>query len=164
MNPELHRPITPERITPHGTDLVIEATAAECQALADRMLLPGIRAVTCRFHLVAADDASVMAFGHLTAVVVQTCVVSLDEFEATVEERFKIRFVPSGQETDDDDPESIDEIPYEGRLIDIGEAVAEQLGLALDPYPRKPGAELPSELGTEDSGPFAALAKLKKKT
>ena len=34
MNPELHRPITPERITPHGTDLVIEATAAECQALA----------------------------------------------------------------------------------------------------------------------------------
>jgi uncharacterized metal-binding protein YceD (DUF177 family) len=105
-----------------------------------------------------------MAFGHLTAVVVRTCVVSLDEFEAKVEERFKIRFVPSGQETDDDDPESIDEIPYEGRLIDIGEAVAEQLGLALDPYPRKPGAELPSELGAEDSGPFAALAKLKKKT
>jgi len=33
----------------------------------------------------------------------------------------------------------------------------EQLALALDPYPRKPGAALPPELAAEPDGPFAAL-------
>jgi hypothetical protein len=32
--------------------------------------------------------------------------------------------------------------PFEGDAIDIGEAVAQQLALALDPYPRAPGASL----------------------
>lgn len=163
MNPELHRPVSPDRIPPQGSDLTIEATALECQALAVRMQLPAIRSLSCRFHLVADSDAGVLAYGHLTAAVVRTCVVSLEEFEATVAERFRVRFVPSGTESDDDDPESIDEIPYEGRVIDLGEAVAEQLGLALEPYPRMPGAELPVEEGADTAHPFAALAALRRK-
>jgi len=39
----------------------------------------------------------------------------------------------------------------------------EQLALALDPYPRKPGAALPVELLDEPTGPFAALARLTRK-
>ena len=79
-----------------------------------------------------------------SAAVTQTCVVSLDDFNATVEEVFQARFVPSGDESDDIDPESEDELPFEGNLIDLGEAAAEQLALALDPYPRLPGVELPA--------------------
>ena len=32
-------------------------------------------------------------------------------------------------------------------MIDLGEAAAEQLGLALDPYPRMPGVEMPDGRG-----------------
>ena len=47
--------------------------------------------------------------------------------------------------------------------IDLGGVIAECLSLAIDPYPRKPGAELGSEwegAGSSDEpegGPFAAL-------
>ncbi len=42
-------------------------------------------------------------------------------------------------------------------MIDLGEALAEQLALALDPYPRKPGAKLPSEASDDGANPFSAL-------
>ena len=63
----------------------------------------------------------------------------------------------AGEERDDD-PESIDEIPYEGSTIDLGEAAAEQLALALDPYPHKPGATLPDSDEAPRNPAFAALA------
>lgn len=163
MTPELHHPVPLDRISPAGLDVSIDASALECQALADRMLIPAIRSFTCRFHLTRQGDSTVVAHGHLVASVVQTCVVSLDDFDATIEEKFQVRFVPAGEEDDDDDPESIDEIGYEGRIIDLGEAAAEQLGLALDPYPRKPGAALPEVSGEEEMNPFAALAALRSK-
>ena len=75
--------------------------------------------------------------------ITQTCVVSLDDFDAPIEEVFQVRFVPAGEESDDIDPDSDDEIPFEGNQIDLGEATAEQLGLALDPYPRMEGVEMP---------------------
>ncbi len=52
--------------------------------------------------------------------------------------------------------------------IDLGEAVAQQLAIALDPYPRAPGAALPEELragaggARAAEGPFAALESLKR--
>lgn len=161
MMPELHRPVELGRIPARGLDVLVEATAAECAALADRMGLPAVRALTCHFHL-TLDGAVVVAHGHLRARVVQTCVVSTEDFEAVVEERFLVRFVPAGTESEDDDPDSVDELPYEGRAIDVGEAAAEQLGLVLDPYPRMPGAVLPEAATEDERNPFAALAALRK--
>jgi uncharacterized metal-binding protein YceD (DUF177 family) len=162
MMPELHRPLALDRIGPGGHDVLVEANDQECAALAVRMGLPQVLSLTCSFHLVR-EDRTVLARGHLIARVVQTCVVSLEDFEATVEEWFRVRFVPSGEEEESDDPEADDEIPYEGQQIDLGEAAAEQLGLALDPYPRMPGAELPTEEEALSRKPFAALAALKRK-
>lgn len=162
MTPELHRPVAIDRIGPAGLDVMVEASAAECAALARRMAVPSILSLMCNFRIERDSAATLLAHGHLLARVVQVCVVSLEEFAATVEERFAVRFVPQGEESDDDDPESIDEIVYEGGGIDLGEAAAEQLGLALDPYPRAPGAELPEfEDGGEDHQ-FAGLAALKR--
>ncbi len=143
----------------------MEATTDECLALGRRMGVPSVRSLECTFHLMPDGDETVLARGHLRASVIQTCVVSLEDFEAAVEERFVVRFVPSGTESDnDDDPESIDEIPFDDRSIDLGEAASEQLGLALDPYPRKPGAMLPEgSTGDHSTNPFAALAALRRK-
>jgi uncharacterized metal-binding protein YceD (DUF177 family) len=160
MTPEFHRPVSLDRIGPQGLDLTIEATPAECVALAVRMNLPAVLALSCGFHLIRESRDKVLARGVVRATVTQTCVISLDDFDAPVEEVFQVRFVPSGEESDDIDPESDDEIPFEGNTIDLGEAAAEQLGLALDPYPRMPGVELPTLEDEPDPHPFAALRRL----
>jgi uncharacterized metal-binding protein YceD (DUF177 family) len=160
MIPEFHRPLPLDRIGPHGLDLTVEANPAECSALAARMHLPAVLALSCVFHLIRQAGDVVLARGVLRARVRQICVISLDEFDAPVEEVFQIRFVPSGEEADDMDPESDDEIPFDDNLIDLGEAAAEQLGLALDPYPRMPGVEMAQTEDGREPHPFAALRRL----
>jgi uncharacterized metal-binding protein YceD (DUF177 family) len=45
--------------------------------------------------------------------------------------------------------------------VDLGDLVAEEVALALDPYPRHPDASLPPEASDADENPFAGLAALK---
>lgn len=111
MIPELHRPVTVERIGPAGLDVTVEATTAECVALAVRMGLPTVLALTCTFHLEWDAAGTLLAYGHLVAHLTQTCVVSLDDFANLIDERFVVRCVPDGEEGDDGDPKSLDEIP-----------------------------------------------------
>jgi uncharacterized metal-binding protein YceD (DUF177 family) len=158
--PEFHRPVSLDRIGPHGLDITVEAGPAECAALTVRMGLPAVLSVSCVFHLIRESRDKVCARGVLRATVTQTCVVSLETFDTSIEEVFQVRFVPSGEESDDIDPDADDEIPFEGNLIDLGELAAEQLGLALDPYPRMPGAELEAFAEDPDEHPFAALRRL----
>jgi uncharacterized metal-binding protein YceD (DUF177 family) len=162
MTPEFPRPLSLDRIGAQGLDVTVEASPAECAALAERMQIPGVLTLSCVFHLVRESRDTVAARGHLKARVTQTCVVSLEDFDTEVQEVFQIRFVPAGEETDDIDPEAEDEIPFEGNIIDLGEAAAEQLGLALDPYPRMQDAELPDGTAEAEPHPFAALAGLRR--
>ena len=61
----------------------------------------------------------------------------------------------------------LDEIDYEGSAVDLGEAAAQTLALALDPFPRSPTADeklrAAGVIGEEEAGPFAALKALKDK-
>jgi hypothetical protein len=158
MTPELHRPVPVDEIAPQGEEIVVEASAAECAALALRFGLPGVISLRCRFRLNPDSGRAVSGLGHLRA----PCVVTLEPFEALVEERFRVRFVPEGTETDLIDPEAEDEIPYANGVLDLGEASAEQLALALDPYPRKsPESPLVQESGgsAQTIKPFAQLAE-----
>ena len=155
---ELHRPLAVDRVGPGGASERVDATPAECAALAVRMRIPAVHALSCTFRLRPLPGATLEAEGSLDAAVTQACVVTLDEFQSEVSEPFVVRFVPEGRESDDPDPEAPDEIPYAGAVIDLGEAAAEQLALALDPYPRKPGAELPETPPDPDAHPFAKLA------
>jgi uncharacterized metal-binding protein YceD (DUF177 family) len=157
--PELYRPLAVDRVGPGGLEVEVRASEAECQALAARMAIPAVRDVVCRFNLTAAPGGVVLAAAHLRALVVRACVVTLDAFETVTEERFRVCFVPAGRLSDDDDPESDDEIAYQGGTIDLGEAAAEQLALALDPYPRKPDAAFPDPDQAAAESPFAALAR-----
>jgi len=158
MTPELYRPVATDRIGPEGLSVVVEATEAERIALAKRLGLPAVHALSCQFDLRGLPGETVAAAGYLSAQLAQVCVVSLDEFEAAVEERFVIHFVPQGRLSDDPDPGSPDEIPYSRGEIDLGEAAAEQLALALDPYPRRPDAALPEQGDKTALHPFAGLA------
>jgi uncharacterized metal-binding protein YceD (DUF177 family) len=160
MTPELSRPFPIERVG-DGVGFHVTPTEAERAAVAQRMGLVSLPAFTCSFELRRAEAGNIVASGQLRAHVVQTCVVSLEAFEADIAEDFLVRFVPEGTESDELDLDAEDEIPYAGHVIDLGEAASEQLALALDPFPRKPGVSLPAEAEAAPDGAFAALQRLR---
>ncbi len=157
MTPELHRPVALDRIGPQGMTVEVQAKPDELPAIAARLRVLELASLHCAFKLRRVGAATVEAQGVLRAEVTEACVVSLDPFSHDVQERFTVHFVPSGTEDDNPDPEAVDQIPYSAGAADLGEAAVEQLALALDPFPRKPGAVLPDEATAETPNPFAAL-------
>ena len=71
-----------------------------------------------------------------------------------------LRLLPAGRAATDTPDDAVDEIETGGQ-VDLGELVAEEVALALDPYPRHPDAALPPEASDPEENPFAALAALK---
>ncbi len=160
---ELSRPVAIKRLGDSVTEIVVEANPAECAAIAARLRIPGVSAVQCRWRLKPDKGGTVLAEGVLRAQVTQLCVVTVEPFDTDVAEDFTVRFVLEAHESElADDPDEPDELIYDGTTLELGEATVEQLALALDPYPRAPGAELPDLEGDAASGPFAALAQLRK--
>jgi uncharacterized metal-binding protein YceD (DUF177 family) len=168
MTPEFPRPV---RLGPDPREVALEATPTECAALAKRFGILGIGALSARLRLVPEPGGTVRVRGTLAASVEQLCVVTLEPVTQAVEAPVDLRILGEGEVPADDDPDSPDEIESAGGVADLGEAVAEQLSLALDPYPRAPGAELPPSLRSgpetgepEEPGrpnPFAKLARLR---
>ena len=161
MTPEVHRPVALDRIGPQGHAVLVEARPAELPAIAARLGVPAVHALRCAFRLRRAGGGVIEAEGDLSASLTQTCVVSLEDFQDLLHDCFTVHFVPAGTEDDNPDPAAPDQLPFEGGAVDLGEAAVEQLALALDPYPRKPGATLPTDAEDGPSGPFAVLARLR---
>jgi uncharacterized metal-binding protein YceD (DUF177 family) len=167
MQPEFSRPI---RLAPEPREVVLDSNAAERAALAARFGILGIHALGARVHLRPEPGGTIRARGTLSAEVEQACVVTLEPVRQRVEAAFDLRILEEGELPADEDPESPDEIESQGGTVDLGEAVAEQLALALDPYPRAEGAELPEfdppeapePTPPERPNPFAGLAKLRR--
>jgi hypothetical protein len=161
MSPEFSRPLTLAHVPEAGQSLRLEAGEAERAALARRFGLIALHALEADLRLRPGPEGRVRVEGVLRAEVEQACVVSLEPVRQRLEEAVAWRLLPEGIEPSDGD-EDPDDIPSEGGVADLGEALAQQLSLALDPYPRAPGATLPAEAGDGGAhGPFAALAKLR---
>jgi uncharacterized metal-binding protein YceD (DUF177 family) len=167
---EFSRRVALSEIPARGLDLDIAAEAGERAALARRFAILDLRSLTARVRLrpIAGGDLVRMT-GRLAAEVVQSCVVSLEPVESAISEDFDLTFGSAGAEDGDlgefdfDAPDPPD--PIVGGAIDAGEAVAEQLALALDPFPRAGDAVFTPPLPAapeRNSSPFAALARLKK--
>jgi hypothetical protein len=150
----------------------IEADAAERAALAAQFGLPAIASLAGDFTLASAAGAGggvIEATLNLAARLTQTCVVSLEPFDANIAETATLRFIPASNLREDaeiaaldlETLEGPDELPYAGDVIDLGAVLAEQLALALDPYPRKPGAKLPPGASNSGENPFSVLAARK---
>jgi uncharacterized metal-binding protein YceD (DUF177 family) len=164
MTPEFSRRISLAGLPPAGREERLAATPAECAALARRVRIPAVNRLAAVLRLRSEAGGVVRVEGRLSAEVVQDCVVSLEPVTQAVEEEVTLRILPPGAPFSDD-PEAPDEIESEGEAADLGEALAEQLALALDPYPRAPGARLeaPGAAAEADPprGPFAGLAALR---
>jgi hypothetical protein len=166
---EFERIVKLDRLPP---ELTVEADESERAALARRFGLPAVAKVRAAVTLKPSGD-TIEARGRLEAAFTQHCAIADEPFANTLDEPLAIRFVPAPATPGEDEELEFaagdpDEIEYEGAAIDLGEAVAQSFGLALDPYAVGPDAELARrESGIVDesapSGPFAALAALKPK-
>lgn len=154
-----------------ATTFEISPTPAEREALARRFGLISLDALAARGRLeVFARGRRARLTATLQADVVQACVVTLAPVPAHVEETFSVDYdraaaSPEGEVlVDPDAADPPDPLPEAG--VDVGEAVAEHFGLALDPYPRAPGAELGPGAADQDGAArasvFEALRKLRK--
>jgi uncharacterized metal-binding protein YceD (DUF177 family) len=167
--PEFPRPHPLDRIGAGAAKLSIAADEAERTALARRFELIAIESLDAGYTL-SREGESVRASGHLSARVTQACVVTGDPVAARVEEDFDLRFVPEPGEGADEievDAGELDTVFYTGAAIDLGEAAAETLALALDPFPRSPRAgevlKQAGVVGEDDVEPFNAFSVLKDK-
>jgi Large ribosomal RNA subunit accumulation protein YceD len=170
MSPEFSRLIPVDRIPPEGAREHIVATEQERGALAERFGLLAVRELSARLQLEPWRRGGIKISGRWDARVKQTCVVTLEPFEEILREDITRYFAGqnapgpaavthSVESLEEDEPDLIS-----GGSIDLGELVAESLGLALDPYPRKPGAEFSSSALDEKNpahSPFAVLKPLK---
>jgi len=169
--PEMSRIVKIDRLP--DAPLRIEANEDERRKLAGRFGLPALHALVAEIAL-ESDGEEIAAKGNLTARFDQACAVSGEPFANRVDEPVTLRFVPryshaesaSEEEEIELSEDDLDEVPFEGQSFDLGEAIAQSLGLAIDPYARGPEADAAREdAGLDDpktGGAFAALAALKK--
>lgn len=171
--PEFSRLIAVEGIIPDkARDEKIEATEAECAALAKRF---GVRTISnLRSALTVRrvmGGAAVRVNGTFHADIVQACVVSLQDVNTHVDGKFDTYFTeePEGKtsaemEFSHEDDENTPEMVINGQ-IDLGEVVAQYLSLEIDPYPRAPGVSLAAQLAEsgikQKESPFQVLEQLK---
>lgn len=150
-------------------DETIAAGAGERAALAERFAILAIDRLEARAEL-TRSGTEIRANGALCAGIVQACAATGAALSAAIDAPFAILFRPEGPI---DAPEAglelseseCDVVFYRGGAVDLGEAVAETLALAIDPYPRAPDADAvlkAAGIGESAPGPFAALAVLKK--
>ena len=95
--------------------------------------------------------------------------MSLETFPVEIEEEVDVKFAPVVEDRParaelDVTMEELDEPdPLIDGMVDLGALAAEFMGLALDPYPRKPGVEFESTLEDDPQpSPFDALGGLAK--
>jgi uncharacterized metal-binding protein YceD (DUF177 family) len=153
----------------------IEANEGERAALAARFGLEAIHSLAAEAALTRSDEA-VRATGRVTAAVVQSCVATGEPVEEEVAEDFAIEFRPhpavgSPDEEIELSEGELDVVFYDAAAVDLGDAVAETVSLALNPFPRSAAAEdalreagvKSEEEARAEASPFAGLAALKDK-
>lgn len=168
--PEFSRIFDVVGLEGEGRQFRIEANEAERQALTNRFGIVAIGRLEATGELSPVDDGVVRLTAEISGEATQSCVVTLEPVDQSIRETIEIRFVRAL--ADDEEPDLYDEEgrdiePLDGDTLDIGELVAEEFALSLDPYPRKPGAEA-SDLGPAVSesarrNPFEVLAGMKRK-
>jgi uncharacterized metal-binding protein YceD (DUF177 family) len=163
---EFSRRIEIERLAAGETVFDIAASDAERAALARRFALLALDRLEAQVALVRLPGGLLRLSAALSADVVQACVATLEPVASRVDERFMLLYGDAQDETGEvmlsGEAELVE--PLSGEALDIGEAVAQQLSLALDPFPRAPGAAaVAAETGPSEAQAFAALAKWQEK-
>jgi uncharacterized metal-binding protein YceD (DUF177 family) len=172
VTPEFSRTERVDTVGDRPRKVAIEADAGERDGLARRFGLLSIERLAATFTL-TRDAAGIVVEGRVTGELTQPCAGSGEPLAARVDEAVTLRFVE--EDVADEDVElaedALDTLPIEDGRIDLGEAAAETLALAIDPFARRPDADAAMRAAgvrsedevDEEANPFGALAELKRK-
>lgn len=177
---EFFRPFDTGEMSDDVAEREISANDAERAALAQRFGLQALGRLSASLTIRRVGDGMFHVSGRLSAAVVQQCVITLEPLPVSLDEPVVVTFAKprvagaKGKSATAEAEEGLEDVGPEimdGDLIDLGEAVAQQLAVSLDPYPRAPGASLqavlprgPAKEAAEEKrpGPFAVLETLRK--
>ncbi len=124
------------------TTVAVEATPDQRATVADRLGLVAVDLLEASLSLRRTmGGVEVRVVGEMEATVVQNCVVTLNPMKTDIRLPVDWRFSETPQEDDEEvDPDSDDPPePIVDGIIDLGEAMIQQLSLEIDPFPRTPG-------------------------
>ncbi len=164
-------PLTVADIPDEGEEITLAPDEEARIALARLANVIAVPALNAQLRVMPDGAGGAVVTGVLDGTVRQNCVVSLEPFNNKVHEEIALAFAPESAEKanlgpdiklDESDPSD----SIKNGIIDLGAVVTEFLLLGIDPYPKKPGAVFTPVVTAKDESenPFAALAKLKKKS
>jgi uncharacterized metal-binding protein YceD (DUF177 family) len=162
-------PLSLSEIQRSAVQSTLEADAAVRERIAKALGLESLSSLEARLKASPWLDG-VQVDGRWTATVGQICGVTLEPFETDLHGEIHLRALPAGSpalgaredhevdlDPDADDPPDV----LDTDQIDLGAYVVEDLSLAIDPFPRKPGVTFEAPETNGEPSPFAVLAKLK---
>lgn len=170
-------PVHVSRLPKKGLPVAIVADDRQREALASAHGLNEVVRFRADMEVVGWKKGGVKVTGRVRADIVQNCIVTLEPVDEAIDEEFSALFLPEGsrlavpRRTDegeillDAEGEDAPEL-FSGDTIDAGALAEEFFTLAINPYPRKPGAaaEASGEPADEPRGPLAQkLEALRKK-
>lgn len=139
------------RLPQTGLPVTVEASEDQREALAKAHELVSVEAYRAELLVTAWKRNGVKVAGRVVADITQNCVVTLEPIKTHIDEEVEGLFLPQGSKLarfeqhgemvlDAEGPDSPE--LFSGDTIDAGALAEEFFGLAIDPYPRKPGAVL----------------------
>jgi uncharacterized metal-binding protein YceD (DUF177 family) len=174
--PILSRVLDVSSLPAAGVAREIVASDVERNALAEAFCLAEVRTLSADLTVEPGRAGVVLVEGRVKAEIVQNCVVSLVPVGQSIDEAISIRFARPGSSAAPEPGKPGAEVMIDpagsdppdlltGPSVDLGAVVVEHFVLAIDPYPRAPGAELAGEAADPSDGKvgdsaFAALARL----
>jgi uncharacterized metal-binding protein YceD (DUF177 family) len=172
-------PVNVARLPQKGMPVKLIANEKERAALAKDHALVSVDSFEAELLVSKWRRDGVKITGKVKADIVQTCSITLEPLLASIENEIEAVFVPETSKLakpkfDADGEMVLDangpDAPetFSGDTLDVGLIAEEFFELAINPYPRKEGAELEvNDTGADNEpikvSPFAKLASLKQK-
>ncbi len=174
--PEFSRVFDHRRMTAPEVAVTLAAADTERAALAARFGVEAIGELTAAVTVHHQPGSGLIGVrGQARMAYRPVCVVSLEPFDAVLEEEISVELALDGRHDRDlevtVDPGAEDQSePLEGGVLDLGELVAQYLSLGMDPHPRAPDLDgtvadasvdaAPSRPEAPAATPFARLGEL----
>jgi len=157
-----------------GRDIAVTPGEEERAAIAGQLGVTSVTSLDVKLHAVHLRGGFRVS-GRLTAEVIQPSVVTMEPIAQQIAEPVDRIFLPGG-EKDFAGPANAeifvdlegDDLPdhFEGNEADLSDLIVETLALAVDLYPREPGASIEDtgfKPDPDESSPFDVLKALKPK-
>jgi hypothetical protein len=177
-------PVSVNRLPQKGVTIKIDADQRERDALRDFHELEDVKSFKADLQIVPWKKDGIRVRGTVKAEIVQSCIVTLEPIDATVNAEIDTLFVPENSRLarlpldengeliiDAEGPDAPE--TFSGDRLDAGAIAEEFFELAIDPYPRKPEIEdappVVARFGEADeaekpANPFAGLKDWKQNT